>query len=123
MRPRIGAAMLLEGQDVGHHLAGMRLFGQAVDDGHGRVARQLLHRLMIEDADHDRVDIAREHARGVGDALAAAELHFGAGEHDRLAAEFAHRHVEGDARARRGAIEDHRQRLARQRPQSRRLRP
>ena len=47
--------------------------------------------------------------------LAAAELHFGAGQHDRLAAEFAHRDVEGNARARRGAIENHRQRLARQR--------
>ena len=35
------AAMLLEGEDVGHHLAGMRLLGQAVDDRHGRVARQL----------------------------------------------------------------------------------
>ena len=69
---------------------GCGLFRQAVDDGNRRVARQLLHRLVIEDADHDGVDIAREHARRIGDALAASKLHFGAGEHDRLAAEFAH---------------------------------
>ena len=37
--------------------------------------RKLDQRFVVEDADHDRVDIAREHARGVGDGLAAAELH------------------------------------------------
>ncbi len=74
---------------------------------------------VIEDADHDRVDVARQHARGVGDRLAAAELHLGAGQHDRLAAEFAHRDVERNARARRGPVEDHRQRLAGERPRRR----
>ena len=47
--------------------------------------------VLVEDSDHDRVDVARQHARGVGDGLAAAELHFGSGQHDRLAAELAHR--------------------------------
>ena len=104
--------MLLEGHHVGHHLAGMRAPRQPVDHRHGGVARELDQRLVIEDADHDGVDIAREHARGVGDGLAAAELHLLAGEHDGVAAELAHRDVERDARARRRLVEDHRQRLA-----------
>ena len=67
---------------------------------------------MVENADHDGVDIARQHARGIGDRLAAAELHFLPGEHDDVAAELAHRDIERHARARRGLVEDHRQRLA-----------
>ena len=70
------------------------------------------HVVLAEDADDDRVDVARQHARGVGDGLAAPELHLGAGQHDRLAAELAHSDVERDARAGRRPVEDHRQRLA-----------
>ena len=106
------AAMLLEGHDVGHDLAGMRAPRQAVDDRHGRGARELGHGVGIERADHDGVDIARQHARGVGDGLAAAELHLVGGEHDRVAAELAHGDLEGHAGAGRGPLEDHRQRPA-----------
>ncbi len=77
------AAMLFVGHEVGHHLARVRAPCQAVDDGHRRIFRQLQQGLVIEDADHDGVDIARQHARRVGDGLAAAELHLGAGQHDR----------------------------------------
>src|SRR5262245_26433234 len=106
------AAMLLEGHNIGQHLAGMRAMGQAVDHRHGRMLRELEQHVVIERADHDAVDIAREHARGVSNRLAAAELHLLAGERDRLAAELAHGDIEGDARAGRRAIEDHGQRLA-----------
>ena len=108
--------MLLEGEDVGHDLARMRGLGQPVDHRHRRVLGELEHHRVVEDADHDRVDIARQHPRRVGDGLAAAELHLLAGEHEGLAAELAHRHVEGDARAGRGLVEDHRQGLAGERP-------
>ena len=81
---------------------GCELPRQPVDHRHRRVLRQLHQRRVVEDADHDRIDVARQDPRRVGDRLAAAELHLLAGEHDRLAAELAHRDVEGDARARRG---------------------
>jgi hypothetical protein len=103
--------MLLIGHDIRHHLAGMREPRQAVDDRHGRILRELHQRVMIEDADHDDVDEARQHACGVGDGLAATELHFGAGEHHDFAAELAHADLERHAGARRGLFEDHRQRL------------
>ena len=38
------------------------------------VARQLLHVGVIEGADHDAVEIAGEHPRGVADRLAPAQL-------------------------------------------------
>jgi hypothetical protein len=71
---------------------------------------------MIEGADHDGVHVARQDARRVGDALAAAELHLLAGEHQGLAAELAHADIEGDAGAGGGLVEHHRQDLAFERP-------
>ena len=97
----------------------MRLLGEAIDDRYGRVIRHFLHVVMSEDADDDRIHVAREYARGVGDGLAAAELHLGSGQHDRLAAEFAHADIERDARAGRRAVEDHRERLAGERTRRR----
>src|ERR1700722_11345635 len=104
--------MLLEGHQVRHYLAGMRTPRQPVDDGHGGVGGEFQQRIVVEDADHDGVDIARQHARGVGDGLAAAKLHFRARQHDRFTAELAHADVERHPRAGRGFLEDHRQRLA-----------
>ena len=109
------AAMLLEGHDIGHDLAGMGGVGQRVDDGHGGVLGKLQQARMIGGADHDRIDIARQHLGRIADRLGAAELHFGAGEEQRLAAELAHADIEGDAGAGRGLLEDHRQHLAGQR--------
>src|SRR5258705_469953 len=63
----------------------------------------------------------RERPRGVGDSLAAAELHVVAGERDRFAAELTHGDVEGDARAGRGPVEDHGERTARERAGARAL--
>src|SRR5450755_2102896 len=110
------SAFFLKSHDIGQHLAGMRAPGEPVDHRYGGMARELGHRLVIENADHDGVDIAREHARGVGQRLAAPELHFLRGEQNRFAAKLAHGDVERDARARRRLVEDHRQRLAGKRP-------
>src|SRR5262252_9946633 len=89
----------------------MRAVGQPIDHGHGSVPRKLEQRLMFEGTDHDAIDITREHARGVRDRLAAPELHLLTGQRDRLAAELAHRDIEGHARAGRRSIEDHGKRL------------
>src|ERR1019366_7152449 len=116
-----GAFVFLERQNVRHHLTGMRPLRQSIDDRHTGVAGKFEHGGMIENANHDRVDETRQDARGIGDGLAAAELHFLAGQHDCFAAEFAHRDVEGDSRAGRGFVENHRQNLAGEGPVRRAL--
>ena len=85
---------------------------QPVDHRNGRVPGQLAHHVVVEQADHHRVDIAREHARGVGDGLLAGELHVAAAHHDVAAAELRHADIEGDARARGMLVEDQRQHAA-----------
>ena len=50
-------------------------------------------------ADHDRIDMARQHARRIRDRLTAAELHIGMIEDDRLAAQLTHANIEADARS------------------------
>ncbi len=66
---------------------------------------------MAEDADHDRIDITRHDARGIGQVSSPAELHLRARQHQGLAAELAHADVEGDAGAGLLALEDHGQHL------------
>jgi hypothetical protein len=107
--------MFLERHQIGHHLTRMREPRQAVDDRHGGVVRQLHQRVVIQDPDHDDVDKARQHARSIGNGLAAAELHFGAGQHHNLATKLAHPDLERYPGAGRGLFENHRQRLVFQR--------
>src|SRR5258708_6258226 len=104
--------MVLEGPQVRHDLAGVRAPRQPVDDGHGGMRRKLQQCIMVEDADHDRIDVTRQHARGIGDGLAAAELHFRTRQHDGLAAELTHADVERHPRSGRWPLENHRQCLA-----------
>ena len=105
--------VLFKGHQVSHDLAGMRQPRECIDNRNGRVAREFQQHLVFENADHDGVDIARQNTRRIGDGLAAAELHFLAGQHDHVAAELTDRHIERHPRARRGLIEDHCQRLCR----------
>ena len=77
-----------------------------------RVAGELLDVVLVEGADHDPVDVAREHGRGVLQRLAAAELQVAGGEVERVPAELRHPDLERDAGARRGLLEDHRERAA-----------
>src|SRR5215472_4252279 len=116
LAPGDGPAMLLEGHHIGHQLAGMRPVGQAVDDRHRRMLGHLDQLLLLRRPQHDDVDIAREHARGIGHGLAAAELRAVALQDERLASHLAHAELEGDPGAGRGLLEDHGERLACQRP-------
>ena len=109
------AAMFLEGHHIGHELAGMGPVRQPVDHRHVRVRGQLQQLLFLRAAQHDRIDIAREHAGRVRHGLAAAELAAPAFQHDRVAAELPDRPFERNARPGRRLLEDHRQRLAVQR--------
>ena len=93
----------------------MQQVGEPVDHRHVGVLRQLLDVLVRERADHDAVDVARQHARRVGDRLAAAELHVARREKERVSAELVGADLERDARARARLHEDHRERLSRER--------
>ena len=111
-----GAFMFLIGQNIRHHLAGMGPFGQAVDHRDGGIERQFLDHLMVQQADHDGINIARDHPRRVGHGFLARQLHLIAGQHQGGAAQLPRRHVERDAGAGGLLVKDHRQHLAVQRP-------
>jgi hypothetical protein len=71
---------------------------------------------MVEGADHDAVHVAREDAGGIADRLAPAELDVARREEERVPAELVGADLEGDAGAGGALGEDHRQRLAGERP-------
>ena len=84
----------------------------------------LQQRRLLEGADHDQVDIARQHAGGVGDGLAVAELHLARPTAPCVcAAHLAHADVEADPGAGRGLLEDQRDHAARPAAGRRRARP
>ena len=69
-------------------------------------ARPALDRVVPVDAGHDRRAVAGEHARGVLERLAAAELQLVGAEHDRQHAEPVDRGLQRDARARGRLLEE-----------------
>jgi hypothetical protein len=64
--------------------------GEAVDDWHACRRCEVDDVLVIVGADHHRIDHAREHARGVFDSFAAAELGVVGVEHNGFAAKLMH---------------------------------
>src|SRR4029077_18135140 len=65
--------------------------------------------VVCEGADHDGIDVTRQHPSRIGDGFAAAELHLRAGQHDRAAPQLLHANIEGNTSSRRGAFENQRQ--------------
>ena len=94
------------------HLARMQQVRQRVDDGDVRPLGELLDAVMAERADHDAVEVAREHARRVTDGFASPELEVTVREEKRLSAELVHARLKGDSRSRRGFLKNHAERLA-----------
>ena len=87
----------------------MHQIGEAVDDRHVGVLCQLLDLGMGKGSDHDAVDVAGEHACGVGDRLPASELHVTRREEQCVSAQLPRSDFERHARPRRRLHEDHRQ--------------
>src|SRR6266545_710084 len=114
--PLDGAAVLDVGVDVGEHLAGVVLVGEAVDHRHAGVRGETLDDLLLEGADHDEVAHARDHLPRVLDRLAPPELGVARVEVDRRAAELVHPRLERQPRPRRGLLENHGERAVLERP-------
>mmetsp|Transcript_33215 Transcript_33215/g.42814 ORF Transcript_33215/g.42814 Transcript_33215/m.42814 type:complete len:215 (-) Transcript_33215:255-899(-) len=68
-------AAFFQRHQIRHDLARMRAIGQAIDDRHRGGFSKHFQVAVIVGPQHDHIDIAAEHARGVFDRLAAAKLH------------------------------------------------
>jgi hypothetical protein len=111
------AEALADREQVGEDLAGVELVGERVDHRHGGACGHLLDARLVARAPDDGIDVAGQHAGGVGDGLAAAELARLRVDDHRGAAELGDAHLERDAGAGAGLVEQHRHRLrARQGP-------
>src|SRR5262249_36733198 len=108
--------LFLQSHHVGHELTWMRRISQPIDDRDGRVLHELFQLSRRSGANHDRIDIARQYARRIGDGFAAPQLSIYGVEKDRVTAELARSHFEGYAGTRRGLFKNHRQGLAGERP-------
>lgn len=102
------AEMLPDGQEVREDLRRVKLVRQAVPDRDGGVLRQLLDDALAVAAVFDAVEHAREHTRGVGDALLLADLRAGGVEIRAAHAQIVRRDLEAAARARARLFKDER---------------
>src|SRR5215210_7111969 len=95
----------------------MVLIGEAVYDGYPGCCGELLDFLVVEGTDHYGVYVAGEDAAGVRGGLALAHLYLLRAQREGVSAELVHPDLEGDAGAVGGFLEDHRERLAEERPE------
>ena len=82
------AAVLDKSLHVSEHLAGMITIREGVDDRNGGILRKSFETVLAERAHGDNVHHSRQHAGGVLDGLAAAELGIPGREKDCRAAEL-----------------------------------
>ena len=96
----------------------MEQVGESVDDRDGAGVGESLHLGVVKRPHHEAVDEARQHARGVGDSFAPAELDVAPAEKKRIAAQFVDADLEGDTGAGARLGKNHRPRLPRERLRS-----
>ena len=101
------AQPLPDREHVGERLARVELVREAVDDRDVGVLGELVHVGLRERPDHDRVQVAREHDRGVLDRLPTPELQVAGPEVEPGAAELRDPDLEAHARPRGRLVEDH----------------
>ena len=106
------ASALGESLHVGKQLAGMEATGHAVDDRHGGSSGEAFHPVVVEGADHHRVDHFRENPRGILNRFAASELGIPGADEQRVSTELVHADLERDAGPGGTQLEDHGERPA-----------
>ena len=110
------AELFLDGKEIGEDLHRVSAVGKAVDHRHRRSGSECLQPLVAVRAEHDRVDIARRHARRVLQRLAARDLALLHRQRDRVPAELADGRLERDAGPGRSLFEQQQQRPPLERP-------
>ena len=101
------AAVLADREQVGEGLAGVELVGERVDDGYAGVRGHLLEPGLLVGAPDDERRLPTEHASGVGDRLAHADLGERPVDDHREAAELGDARGEGRLGAQGRLVEEH----------------
>ncbi|AHZ22785.1 hypothetical protein BM92_09080 [Haloferax mediterranei ATCC 33500] len=104
------ADVFADGEQVGERLTRVGVVGQAVDDGCAGVFGDFEQVVVVEQAGHDGVAVATQHAGRIGERFAVAELDVFGAEKERVTAQLGHPRFEGDTRAGARLLEEHRQR-------------
>ncbi|MNC60045.1 hypothetical protein D3C75_1098980 [compost metagenome] len=68
------ALVLQHGLVIRHSLAGMGPVGEGIDDGNGRILRQVSQGDMGKGTDHDAVQITGQHLRRIGNGFTPSDL-------------------------------------------------
>ena len=108
------AELLARGHDVGQHLRGVEIVGQAVPHRHARVTGEIFDHGLLEAPVLDAVKHAAQHLCGVGQRFLLSHLRRAGVEERHAHAEVARAHLKRAACTRRGLFKQQYDLLARQ---------
>ena len=100
-----GAEVLLDGEDVGQHLGGVELVGQAVPNGNAGVLGQIVHDGLVKAAVLNAVVDAAQDTGGIRDGFLLAHLGAAGIQIGHTAAQIHAGHLKGAAGTGRGLLE------------------